>query len=106
MSHSDDLDMVKSELGEIKGKLDRVTSEGRKTSLYFTTLGVGLALLLAGIVLLAVGSDYSLVGDGSTIIVLSSDSILFGRIFTIIGLVVIVAGSALAALWPRVRRQD
>ena len=105
MGQSDDLDILKSEIGEIRDKLDRITSEGRKTGLVFTALGVGLALLLAGIVLLAAGTDYRMLGDG-TMIVLSSDSELFGKIFTIIGLVVIVASSALAALWPRVRKQD
>jgi hypothetical protein len=97
----DDMDAIKSDLGEVKGRLERITSENRRTSLFFAALGAGLSLLLA------VGGDsvVTLEGGDMTMYVPSS-LVTYGTIFTIIGLVVVFSSLALAWLWPRLKKQD
>ena len=103
----DDMDAIKSDLGEVKGRLERITSENRRTGLFFTALGAGLSLLLVGIVLLAVGGDSVITLEGGDVTVFTTSSLVtYGRIFTVIGLVVVFSSLALAWLWPRLRKQD
>ncbi len=106
-NHKDDMDAIKSDLGEVKDRLERITAENRRTSLFFAALGAGLSLLLVGIVLLAVGGDsvVTLEGGDMTMYVPSS-LVTYGTIFTIIGLVMVFSSMALAWLWPKLRKQD
>ena len=102
-----DIEAIKSDIVEVKDKLDGVTSASRRTGLLFTALGVGLSLLLVGIVLLAVGGDLVLTLESGDLIVATTSSLVsFGRIFTIVGLVVVLSSLALAWLWPKLRKQD
>ena len=106
-SKQDDMDAIKSDLGEVKGRLEQLASENRRTSLFFTALGAGLSLLLVGIVLLAVGGDSVVAlegGDGTMYV--PSFLVTYGKIFTIIGLVMVFSSLALVWLWPRLRKQD
>ncbi len=103
----EDMDAIKSDLGEVKGRLERITSENRRTSLFFTALGAGLSLLLVGIVLLAVGGDSVVVLEGGdATMYVPSSLVTYGEIFTIIGLVMVFSSLALAWLWPKLSNQD
>ena len=103
----EDMDAIKSDLGEVKSRLERITADNRRTSLFLTALGGGLSLLLVGIVLLAVGGDSVITLDGGDVTVFTTSSLVtYGKIFTIIGLVVVFSSVALAWLWPRLRKQD
>ena len=103
----EDMDEIKSELGEVKGRLEIITAENRRTSLFFTALGAGLSLLLVGIVLLAVGGDSVITLEGGDVAVFTTSSLAtYGKIFTIIGLVVVFSSLALAWLWPKLRKKD
>jgi len=103
----EDMDVIKSDLGEVKGKLERLASENRRANLFFTALGAGLSLLLVGIVLLAVGGDSVVTVEGSDMtIYVPSSLVTYGKVFTIIGLVMVFSSVALSWLWPRLRKQD
>lgn len=103
----DDLEAIRSDLGEVKGRLERITSESRRTSLFFTALGAGLSLLLVGVVILAVGGESSMTLEcGEAMVSTTSSLVTYGKVFTIIGLVMVFSSAALAWLWPKLRKQD
>jgi uncharacterized membrane protein len=103
----EDMDAIRSDLGEVKGRLERITAENRRTSLFFTALGAGLSLLLVGVVLLAVGGDSVITLESSDVTMyVPSFLVAYGKIFTIIGLVMVFSSVALAWLWPRLSKQD
>lgn len=100
------METIKSDLAEVRGRLERIATESRRTGLFFTALGAGLSLLLVGIVILAVGGESVTALEGGGVTVFTSSSLLtYGKIFTIIGLVVVFSSLALAWLWPRLRKQ-
>jgi len=105
-NEQDNLEAIKSDLAEVRGRLERLTAENRRTSLFFTALGAGLSLLLVGVVLLAVGGESMVALEGGGVTVFTTSSLLtYGKIFTIIGLVMVFSDLALAWLWPRLRKQ-
>ena len=106
-SQQEYMDAIRSDLGEVKGRLERLASENRRVSLFLTALGAGLSLLLVGVVLLAVGGDSVATLESSDMTVyVPSFMVTYGKIFTIIGLVMVFSSVALAWLWPRLRKQD
>ena len=106
-SQQEDMDAIRSDLGEVKGRLERLASENRRVSLFLTALGAGLSLLLVGVVLLAVGGDSVVTVESSDLTVyVPGFLVTYGKIFTIIGLVMVLSSVTLSWLWPRLRKQD